>query len=447
MRILLVSSEVAPLASSGVIGKEVGELGRALRDLGHEVSAVIPCYREARERGKLRKTGVKFNVPVGTETCSCQILETTTDGLQVFLVRRDEFFDRSGMYGNAEGDYQDNAARFIFFTKAAVELARRMDPAPEVVHANGWQSALTPLYIRESQLTIPVALSPRGLEFQGNFWSYDFGLTNLPASYFSAQGIEFFGSMNFLKGGILFSQAVVLPGELAAGACQDRTYGQGLHQVLRENNYKIVGIPEPEPKPFSQTKSPKSPFPWETPGSGKDVLVIGSATRGSGSLFGTLDQIVPAGARVGMIGPVVAEERSQFEFARRKHAPAFVFHEELDADAVDAALATADFLLLPDAADPFQPWLDRALAAGVVPVAKQCLGLNQYVEPRRAGAGNGFVFWQDGIPALADIMYEAFATSPGEREEISKLCKAKTVTRRRSAEAHSRLYERLLAST
>ena len=149
MKILVASSEMTPLARTGGLADAVSELTAELVRLGHDVSVAIPYYRTIRE-GKLAKTKkarIRFNVQVGNAGIPSEIFETKTpDGVQVFLVARDEYFDRSGFYGVDGRDYQDNAARFIYFTKCVVELASNMDPAPQILHrqrlANGASSGV-----------------------------------------------------------------------------------------------------------------------------------------------------------------------------------------------------------------------------------------------------------------------------------------------------------------
>ena len=170
--------------------------------------------------------------------------------MQVFLIARDEYFDRSGFYGVDGRDYQDNAARFIYFTKAVVELAGRMNPSPEILLANGWQTALLPVFVAERRLPYRTVLTPHSLAFQGNFWSYDFALTNLPGDYFSAHGVEYYGSMNCLKGGILFANAVVLPSERYVWESQTPEHGYGLENVLREHQHSSMAF-----QPASRSKA------------------------------------------------------------------------------------------------------------------------------------------------------------------------------------------------
>lgn len=192
MKILMAASEMSPFAGTGEFADEVLALAAQLGEAGNEVTVVLPYYRCIREEKshKAKRTKIRFSVPVGSAKLPAEIFEArAVGGVQVLFVARDEFFDRSGLYGAEDRDYQDNSARFIFFTKCAVELARRL--APDVVHVHGWQTALFPAFVKDQRLPIVTVLSPHSLEYQGNFWSYDFALTNLPGSIFPSAASSF----------------------------------------------------------------------------------------------------------------------------------------------------------------------------------------------------------------------------------------------------------------
>ena len=141
------------------------------------------------------------------------------------------------------GVYEDNAERFIFFSKAVLELARRLSPSPELIHCHDWTTALIPVFVRDRQLPFRTVLTIHNLEHQGSFWSFDFALTGLPGSYFGARGLEFYGRLNFLKSGILYADAVTLPGEAVLFEAFTPQHGFGLDSVLRENRSHLYGIP------------------------------------------------------------------------------------------------------------------------------------------------------------------------------------------------------------
>ena len=180
---------------------------------------------------------------VGARSYVAEFLEgRNASGVQIFLIRCDEFYDRAGIYGEHGEPYEDNAARFIFFSKAALELARRLAPAPQILHVHDWASALVPVLVKEQQLPFATVLTIHHLAEQGSFWGLDFDLTNLPEKYFSLRGVEFFGRLNLLKGGILFADRITTVSEHYLHEIAEPEFACGLEHVLRENAHKISAI-------------------------------------------------------------------------------------------------------------------------------------------------------------------------------------------------------------
>src|SRR5438477_13003142 len=139
MRIRMISAEGPPLQRAGALVDVMEALPHELRTRGHEVSVALPFYREIREDASFKEddTGITVDVHVGEKTYIAEFLEGhTPSGVQLFLIRCDEFFDRPGIYGEHGQPYEDNPTRFIFFCKAAVELARRLSPAVQILHAH-----------------------------------------------------------------------------------------------------------------------------------------------------------------------------------------------------------------------------------------------------------------------------------------------------------------------
>ena len=166
----------------------------------------LPFYREIRENRafKRKDTGITVDVQVGDKIHVARYFEgRSSSGVQLFLIRCDEFFDRPGIYGERGKPYEDNAARFIFFCKAALELARRLTPQLQILHVHDWAAALVPVFVHAHGLPFSTVLTMHHVADQGSFWGLDFQLTNLPKPFFTLHGVEFFGRLNFLKGGIL----------------------------------------------------------------------------------------------------------------------------------------------------------------------------------------------------------------------------------------------------
>lgn len=456
MKILMAASEMAPLVRNGHLGDAMAGLSRELRRLGHEVSVVLPYYRTIRESKsvKTKKSKIRFNVQVGPSRMPCEILETkTSEGVTVYLVARDEYFDRSGVYGNDGRDYQDNAARFIYFTKSVLELAGRLDPAPDILHANSWETALLPVFSTDQRRPFRTVLTPHSLEYQGNFWSYDFALTNLPGEYYSARGLEYYGSVNCLKAGILFSDAVVLPGERFVNEAQSEQYGCGLHSVLREHQHKLAGILPPLEDWSSPAKKDRAKFLSSlgldaAPVDAVLTTIVPAGDGGWPGFFSSLDRLLAENVRLILLGELPAEYQFDIEVARRKYASRLVYRPQFDELLAREALSHSDFFLLPGTAEPHTLWLRRALRSGAIPIAAQCHGLFQTVrnwEPAR-DLGNGFVFSPRSVDGLLDGFRSALnATSdPAVKTALRDRCLEADFSVAATAQAHVDLYERLL---
>ncbi len=458
MKILMAASEMSPFAITGVFADEMLALAENLGAGGSEVTVVLPLYRCIREEKSLKtkRTKLKFSVDVGPSKLPAEIHEARgPGGVRVLFVARDEFFDRSGLYGAEGRDYQDNSARFIFFTKCVVELARRLEP--DVVHVHGWQTALLPVFFRDQRIGIPTVFTPHGLEFQGNFWSYDFALTNLASGYFSASGLEFFGSMNCLKAGILFADSVVLPGRRHVAEMQTPEFGCGLESVLREQAYKLEGIPDglnesewpvfpSEEKPAARAElMARAGF---SPG-GRVYLADSPATRGAGVglLLEVLDRLPAEDVRVLLLGPVDAAEEKLLGIAVRKHAGRFVNVPEVDPSLFQLALSGSDFLILPGPVEPGGELLMLALRNGVIPIAANCGGLRQFVQDFDpvTGSGNGFVFYRETSSALRDAIGRAARSE--SLEALTQSARAADFSWASAARRHEALYRRLLTQS
>lgn len=462
MNVLLAAAEMAPYAHSGTMADALVELAGGLQKAGHAISVVLPFYRHIREDKsvKMKRARLRFTVEVGADLLPCEIREAeTASGIRVFFVVRDEYFDRSEIYGMDGQDYQDNAARFIFFSKCVVELATRMDEPPEILHLNSWETAMVPALVRHRQLPIRTVLTPHSLEYQGNFWSYDFALTNLPQDWFSARGVEYFGSMNCLKAGLIFADAVVFPSECMVGAVQTPEYGCGLDNVLREQQHKLIGFPTDTDlegwEPSSDRGGDRSALQkaLALKGDGPILACVAEATAGRGLdvLLAALDRIIAAGSSVALLGASgTSAHLTALETATRKHRGRFFWREKFDGKLAKTVLAGCDIFLCPGVVEPQTIWLRRALRLGCVSMARQCEGLFQLVRDwdPACEAGNGFVFYTGAADALVDACRRATGiwAVPASRAALISRCVEKSFSPASLAADHVRLYERLLGS-
>ena len=168
--------------------------------------------------------------------------------MTVYLVEKDEYFYRDNLYSTQDGDFIDNAERFVFFSRAIIETARQTGFVPDVIHCNDWQTALVPVYLstifRPDPLLsrISTLLTVHNLGYPGLFWHLDWHLLNIGWEYFTPNFLEFYGKINFLKGGIVFSDIINTVSKKYSQEIQTREFGPGLDGILRTRKEDLYGI-------------------------------------------------------------------------------------------------------------------------------------------------------------------------------------------------------------
>jgi starch synthase len=474
MKILMATSEFAPLASTGVLGETVRTLAIELKRLGHEVSVAMPLYRSIREgRYQMEPSCDPLQVPLGEKKVTAEFLATkTSDGIPVFLVRRDEYFDRSGIYSGNERAYEDNSERFIFFAKAVVELARQITPALEIIHCHDWPTALIPVFVKDRRLPFLTALSVHDLEYQGSFWSFDFALTNLAGGYFSPRGIEFYNRLNFLKGGIVYADSVVFPGELVLYESFTQENGFGLNLVLQENANHTVGIPfgvdySLTNPPFEKLLSQKMKADsrngkaacrqailnqLELESGDNDLLMVCPIEEGDSraltDVIPVFDRLLTSNLRFILLGSEANSWVSDLMVTERKYPKRFAWSRETDPRLKSLALAGADLVLFPGSLGPRGITAITAMRYGTVPITGNRGGLRQIIvdfDPIQ-NEGSGLVYYRDHPEAIWDTVQRAFwlKRQPGTWNKLISGCQAVDFSWPASARSFAQLYADLL---
>ena len=457
MKILLAASEMAPWAKTGDFADSVSDLAVHLKKAGNELTLVLPFYRCIRENKSLKakRTKIRFSIQLGSFRFDCLVWEASgLDGVNLYLIEREEFFDRTGIYGVDDRDYQDNAARFLFFSKAVVELARRDNP--DVVHVLGWQPAMAPVFLKAQHIGIPAVLSPCSLEFQGNFWSHDFELTNLPSEYFTADTLEFYGSMNYLKAGIVFADAVVLPSGRHVAEMQTSSLGCGLENVLREHASKLSGIPSginenalPALRGDSQSRAKvrKALFKDASP-SDRIVVVDAPSTNGMGMdlLLAGIDRLPSDALKIVLLGHVDPAHREALEIAIRRHAARLLYFAEPSGEKISSILQAADFHLIPGPLEARSGFWIQAMRNGIIPIAASCPGLHQSLQDFDpvTDAGNALLYYRQSVESLLDALRRAAYLDASDFEKISARATASDFSWNGTAARLASLYNRLI---
>src|SRR3990172_2804698 len=249
MRILFAASEAAPFAKTGGLADVAGSLPPALASLGHDVRVVIPRYRSVDGKRFGLEHIAAFSVPVVSWQERCDLLEGKMGkDVTVYFIDKDIYYDRPELYRSARADYADNAGRFIFFSRAVLELCGVVRFRPDIVHCNDWQTGLVPLYLRtqyrETALLrrTKTVFTVHNLGYQGLFAPGDMRLTGLGWDVFTPEGIEFWGNMNFLKAGLVYSDIITTVSKTYSTEIRTPEYGHGLEGVLVKRAPDLHGI-------------------------------------------------------------------------------------------------------------------------------------------------------------------------------------------------------------
>lgn len=251
MRIVHVASEMFPYLKTGGLADAVAALAGALADQDHEVAVFMPGYRSVFDGPHVAgaKLSHKLKIEMGDTYLAGDVYTLNPrKGVTLYLICREEFFDRKKPYWTGERDYDDNDARFIYFQKAAVELLRLTDFKADIVHCHDWQAGLLPIFLRDAERRYDVTLALKtvftihNIAYQGIFPRRSFALTNLPEDLLSIDGLEYYDQMCMLKGGILYADRVTTVSPRYAKEIQTPEFGNGMDGVIRTRLEDLSGL-------------------------------------------------------------------------------------------------------------------------------------------------------------------------------------------------------------
>jgi starch synthase len=248
MKILMAASEATPYAKTGGLADVVGALPFSLKARGEDVAVVLPLYRGALPHLKnADRVYDHMQVMLGTTMWDLSIRRVVDRDVPFFFVECPKLFDREALYGEAGVDYPDNYIRFGVFSHAVMGIVRSLY-RPDVLHCHDWQAALIPTLIsRKFQLDptfygIRTLLTIHNLGYQGLFRPESLAELGLAEDLFDPAAMEFWGNISFLKGGIVFSDAINTVSRGYAKEIQTEEYGFGLDGLLRARADVLTGI-------------------------------------------------------------------------------------------------------------------------------------------------------------------------------------------------------------
>ena len=407
------TAELAPFARTGGLGEAVRTLARHQAQAGIDVTIVMPYYGDvARQAPPVKPLGPTLTIPVGGRFEEVTLLELIRPAgppsPRVIFVESPTYFGRDGIYGDAQGEFRDNARRYACFSLAVIEALPRITDGAVVVHAHDWHAALVPVYLRgllahDVQYgRVASVLSVHNAGFQGHFPTATMADLGVPWSLYSLHHLEWYGRMNFLKGGMSLADAVVTVSPTHADELRTEAGGFGLHDAFRELGGRFVGIvngidqDEWDPTTDTQIAARYSRDDLAGKATCKASLqrLFGLPRRARTPLVGMsarmvyqkgLDLIFGSGfltldAQFVFLGAGEARyERALLDLARRvpdRLGVQLNFTDRLE----HRLLAGADFCLMPSMYEPCGLTQMRAQRYGTLPLARRVGGLADTIE-------------------------------------------------------------------
>jgi len=478
MKIAMIASEAVPFAKTGGLADVLGTLTTALERLGHQISLIIPAHRCAlRNEFPLRAMNLKLSVPVSDHHEEATALHTVIGkSISVHLVRADRYFDREFLYGTPAEDYADNAERFAFFCRAALEILRA-HPA-DIVHAHDWQAALAIVFLKTQADRYPeiaaakTLLTIHNLGFQGLFAQSEWHLLNLDNGFFTPQFLEFYGKINFLKGGLIFADKLTTVSPTYAQEIMAPEQGFGLEGVVRQRAGDLVGIlngvdyrqwnpwTDPYLKPHrgennltgkrNCKKNMRQMLALPDISATPVMAMISRLTpqKGLDLVESVFDRLMERRLQFVLLGSGNSRYADFFRAAAARYADRVAVRIGFDERLAHNIEAGADLFLMPSLYEPCGLNQMYSLKYGTVPIVRAVGGLKDTVQDYDpvAESGTGFVFEPYDAEAMLNAIDRGLAVYQDKTAwaALRHRAIAMDFSWDRSAQSYSDLYRELL---
>lgn len=477
-KILFASSEAVPFIKTGGLADVVGSLPKYFDRKKYDVRVILPKYACMEEKFKDSLEPVTyFYTELGWRKQYAGILKAQADGILYYFVDNEYYFAGDRPYGEI---YQD-VEKFAFFSKAALDAIEKIDFWPDVIHCNDWQTGLIPVFLKEAYQSderyrkIRTVFSIHNIRFQGRWVLSEVrDVMGLADHVFTMRGIESYGESNYLKGGIVYADAVTTVSKSYAREIMTPEGGEGLSGVLQSCSHKLSGIvngldydvfnPQKDPliaerfsaRNFAKQKAknkgrlqemmrlPKEP----------DTFLIGMVSRMSDQKgFDLVDCILDEflskeNVQIAVLG--TGEERYEnmfrhFEWKYPGKLSAMIGYSENTAHQIYAG---ADAFLMPSLFEPCGLSQLISLRYGTVPIVRETGGLKDTVEPynQYTQEGTGFSFANYNAREMAFVMRMAMELYNTQRDNWLALAKRgmqKDFSWKSSVKEYERLYDSL----
>lgn len=443
LKILFVSSEVFPFVKTGGLADVSAALPQMLSEMGHEVRIVVPKYGAVDDRKfKIHEVVRLKDIPINIgeknvlfSIKSCFLTGQKTKVQIYFLDSPDYFGSRNSIYDDPlSGEpYPDNDERFILLSRSVFELINKLGWVPDIIHSNDWQCGLVPVYLKtiyngEPNFdNIKSLYTIHNMSYQGEFPASSFSKTGLPENLKNEKGVLQNGKLNFMKAGLIYSDALNTVSErYAAEVCKDDEIGAGLKNVLAKRKSDLFGIingidvnawnPEKDKsihKKYSIKTLEKRPenkefltqkfgFKYD-----ENIAVIGLITRlldnkGIDILKEAFPTLMKMNVQIILLGTGDRKYHKFFDQMSKKHSDKFACYLGFNNELAHLIEAGADMYLMPSKIEPCGLNQMYSLVYGSVPLVRETGGLADTVSRfnEKTGEGNGFSFKEYSADAM-----------------------------------------------
>ena len=460
MKVLYVSSEVAPFAKTGGLADVAGSLPIALEEEGVDVRVAMPRFASVKCE--------KDEAVIGKS-------------VKVYFIRNDDYFNRKELYGDKFGDYADNLDRFAFFCRQVLERCKLENFKPDVIHCNDWQTALIPVYLNTIYKYDPffngkgvkVLFTIHNMAYQGLFDKEEFPKTGLDWYLFDIKYFEFYGKVNLMKAGLIYADAVSTVSPTYAREIVGPDLGCGLEGVLKSRPDTVTGIlngidydiwnPATDKKIYKRYSlttivdryANKEKLQKELGFKmDRDIPMIGMISRladqkGLDLLARIVHDILDIKVQFVLLGTGDNKYHILLEKASKAHPKNSSVNLKFDAVLAEKIYASSDIFLIPSRYEPCGLSQMIWFKYGVVAVVRQTGGLKDSVieYDQKTRAGTGFTFTDYKPEAFLGAVKRALFTYTNKTawRDLVKRIMSLDFSWRVSAGEYVRLYDRMIS--
>ena len=436
MRVLFCASEIFPFAKTGGLADVASALPKALKD-EVEINSVMPLYGFM-SKEKFQKESLTFSVSLGGIDYEIELYSTYNDGVKTYFIDAPLLSATQDLYGDEKGAYANNDLRFGIFCAAVVALASKLKI--DILHLNDWHSALCALFIKESSLDIKTIFTIHNLAYQGVFEFNALSRLGIDESYFTIDGLEFYGNINFMKAGIAYSDKITTVSPQYAKEILTKEFGCGLEGFLSLHREKLSGILNGIDSDFFNPKTDLAlSFPYDSQSlekkyENKKVLLKTSKLKtpkkplfvmisrlahqkGFDLLLLALKPLLKKKLNLLILGDGESHYKKPLEKIASAHEN-FEFRVGYDEKLSHKIYAAADFLLMPSLYEPCGLNQFIAMRYGTIPIVHAVGGLYDSVQEDGLASQSGIVFKKPTKKALLDAIERALGL---KNEQINKI--------------------------